>query len=325
MNKYHFICINWIQDIENTQVILPEVNKGMESTSGMSPRLLQSSNVKDLMVSSEDLVDSSSSTLIKKKVIEYDEKPGRNRTKHARKLEKRNNSSGSDENGVLCIGGMRIYTEKSKDWYEDDDDVDIGGRGKSSSGRFNWRSSRRMKYKPKYHSVENDMEDLDGSENFSSSDIDDDIAEDYIAGIDGDFMEGDLFLQTPVIHQVPIENMDISFASEYTPELSDDDTYSGESTESDGEISQEASKDHICAVKGEESDINFDVLKLECSTDESEVSTYDLDPQDMILGKRAKVGNMKQGKKNSAQLQLMQQRSFVRKKIKPSGMLSIET
>ena len=208
---------------------------------------------------------------------------------------------------------------------EDDDDVDIGGRGKISSGRFNWRSGRRMKYKPKYRSVENFMEDSDGSENFSSSDIDDDIAEDYIAGIDGDFMEGDLFLQTPVIHQVPIENMDISFASEDTSELSDVDTYSGESTESDGEILQEDSKDHISAVKGEGTDINFDVLKLECSTDDSEVSIYDLDPQDMILGKLAKVGNMKQGKKKSAQLQLIQQRTAVKKKIKPSGMLFIET
>ena len=296
-------------------------------TLDMTPRcirLFQSPIAKGFPGSCEDIVGSSEPTQIKKKDVDIDEKPGRNRAKRTGKLKKRNVPSGVEDNGFICIGNMRIYTDKFEDWYEEGDGPLIGERGRLSSRRFNQRGGRRTRFKQKYQSIENDMEDSEVSENFSSSEVEDDIAEDYIAGIEGDFMDGDLVLKTPLIHQTPIENMRISHPSEDTSEQSDDDTYSEESTDSDGEILQEALKEHPHAFINEGTDLNLDILKLECSTDDSEASIYDLDPQDMILGKSTKVENMKQRKQKSAHPHLTQQKRATRKKkTKPSCVLFI--
>jgi hypothetical protein len=120
---------------------------------------------------------------------------------------------------------------------------------------------------------------------------------------------------------MPIEDMSISYASDDTTEQSDGDNYSEESSDSDGESVQEAWNEEAHAFICEGTDINLGILKLDCSSDESEDSIYDVDQPNVILNKSTKVGNMKQRKQKSAYPQLTQKKETSRKKTKPPGML----
>ena len=289
----------------------------LDKNHGLRTSIFQETNaVKNLgnvVASSEDQIVSLSSYHTRKKGIEVHGKTDQShKLKHTVKHEEKNVSLESKNNRFLYAEGLSIHTDKSEECYEEDD-IDVYGMGKLSSYH---RNRGRKKHKPKYRLVEEDIDKSDESEILSSSEIADDIAEDYI---EGDLMDADFLLET---RQVPAENIDIAFALEDMPEQSDD-SLSVESMDSDEEISQEVSEDCSGVIRDEDTDgnnLNLDNLKLNCSSDDSEANMYDLDPQDMILAKLEKVGNMEQVKQKSA---LLQQKTSTTKKNKSFGMLFI--
>ncbi|KAH7297994.1 hypothetical protein KP509_25G022200 [Ceratopteris richardii] len=133
--------------------------------------------------------------------------------------------------GSLYIGGVRILTDSANDWFEIQDDTACGEDGQMPFIGFGRRRTNRKKHKQKFKQKPIKSEyAADESDDLNSTDIDDDIAEDYIAGVEGDFMDFDGLIQTPGIHDEPnVENMGevSSSTSESVSDSSSDSTDEG--------------------------------------------------------------------------------------------------
>ncbi|KAI5082966.1 hypothetical protein GOP47_0002709, partial [Adiantum capillus-veneris] len=198
-----------------------------------------------------------------------------------------------EEGGFLCIGGVRIFTNRANDWFETEDNPLCVEQKEVPLTRFDRRRRTRKKYKPKFRQIPSQSEQSDETGNSSSTSIDDDVAEDYIAGVEGDFMDVDVLLQTPgACHELRVEDMgDFCATSEESSEISDDS--------SDEEILGCDEDASASGVDDEERDSrveNFDLgnLKLECSDDEEEGPTENFHAKGKALCKAAARKQIKQ-------------------------------
>ncbi|KAI5082166.1 hypothetical protein GOP47_0001909 [Adiantum capillus-veneris] len=180
----------------------------------------------------------------------------------------------SGDGGFLCIGGIRIFTDRANDWFETSDDQVYGEEEEVPLSRFDRRRRTRKKYKPKFRERSSQSDLSEETDHLSSTDIDDDIAEDYIAGVEGDFMDVDGLLQTPgADHEVRVEDMGECSTSEDSSYSSDDSRneefsmcnaeallLSGNGSASDAEEERDSKA----------GEFNLENLKLECSGDELE-------------------------------------------------------
>eukprot|EP00250_Pteridium_aquilinum_P019304 c24387_g1_i1 orf=131-2464(+) len=220
--------------------------------------------------------------------------------KNKKKQDKAGNAADAGDSGFLCIGGVRIYTNKAHDWYEEQDGIAYGEE-ELPLGHFDQRRRSKKKYKQKFQQVSSDSDDSDESENYGSTDIDEDIAEDYIAGLQGDFMDMDVLLQTPgVHHQMRVEDMgESSFTSEDSLHSSDDSS-DEETLGHNAELLQtmllSGNGSESEDIDSEDEKFNLECLKLECSGDENEGAIQDLCSQSTAVDKAAAKKRIKQMK-----------------------------
>ncbi|MCO5566879.1 hypothetical protein L7F22_020562 [Adiantum nelumboides] len=212
-------------------------------------------------------------------------------------------AANSGEGSFLCIGGVRIFTDRADDWFETSDDVVEDEEDEVTLSRFYNRRRTQRKYKPKFRERSSQSDLSDETNHLSSSDIDDEIAEDYIAGVEGDFMDAEGLLQTPGAgHEVHVEDMGGCSTSEDSSYSSDDsrnEEFSGCNAESlllfaDGSASDAEEERDFKA-----GEIKLENLKLECSGDELEGMEC-LPTKGKALGKAAAQKEVKQLKARKA-------------------------
>lgn len=207
---------------------------------------------------------------------------------------KSKNGSGNPSRGFLSIGGVRIFTNEGENWVEQEDGSLKFQRGADDTlvrederfplAPFHRRAQHRGKYKPKfwqsgassYTETGSLSDDSDESGKFSSSDIEEDLAKDYMLCGGCDFSDTDWLLNTPGLKQVPVENMDINPVAANSSQM--DDINYEEASDLDSELLQEMltfQENSESVSEGEseakEEEVNLDNLKLEGSSEDEEV------------------------------------------------------
>lgn len=218
------------------------VSESRDSRSTLGAEIFESGKESDRVVTEAMYVETGQTNHLEVKSLEFDRS---NRPTRRNKKERDLGIATERSSGFLSIGGVRIWTDQGSAYESEglDEEPDVSLALDFASGKKQWgRGSKTSKSKRKKDTgrksgaqqrgqwLQSGSSDTEESiVDSSNSEIDDEMAEDYLAnvGIDGGSLDATWLLRDKLFEQVPIEDMVIQGWEDGTDSSTDSSARSG--------------------------------------------------------------------------------------------------